>query len=104
MSRSIYYTAIAVIFVAFLAMGSVTFAWMFVPTRIIYRESSLHPTPLYSVEVRQHSQSYFLTPRQKALVDTVYYLTPRVWFGSLGVIVIAILVGAAARLRMRSTD
>jgi hypothetical protein len=103
-SRSIYHTAVAVFFAAFLAMGSVTFAWMFVPTHIIYRQSSLQPTPLYSVEVRQHGHSYFLTPTQKALVDAVYYLTPRVWFGSLGVIIVSILVGAAARLRMPSKD
>jgi hypothetical protein len=103
-SRRIYYTAVAVFFVAFLAMGSITVAWMFVPTHIIYRQSSLQPTPPYSVEVRQHGHSYFLTPTQKALVDTIYYLTPRVWFGSLGVIIVAILVGAAARLRMPSTD
>jgi hypothetical protein len=103
-SRTIYSISVTVFFAAFVAMGGVTFAWMFIPTHIIYRESSLQPTPLSSVEVRQHGQSYFLTPRQKALVDTVYYLTPRVWFGSLGVIIVSILVGAAARLRMPSTD
>ena len=100
MSRIIYQTAVTVFFVAFLAMGTVTFAWMFVPTRIIYRESSPHPTPGHSIEVRQHSQSFFLTPRQKAIVDSVHYLTPRVWFGSAGILIVAILAAAAARLRM----
>jgi hypothetical protein len=99
-SRSIYLTAVVLFCAAFLTMAAVTLAWMYVPTRIIYRESSLRPTALYSVEVREHGQSYFLTPSQKATVDAVRYLTPRVWFGSAGIVVIALLAASAARLRM----
>jgi hypothetical protein len=97
-SRTIFLAAAVVGFVAFLAMFVVTLAWMFVPVRIIYRDSSPVPTAEYSVRVVQHSQSFYLTPRQNALVNTIRYATPRIWFGSLAVIILAILTGAAARI------
>jgi hypothetical protein len=97
-SRIVYVAAAVTGFVAFLAMFAVTLAWMFVPARVIYRDSSPVPTAEYSVRVVEHSQAFFLPPRQKALVDTIRYATPRIWFGSLAVIVLAILTGAAAQI------
>jgi hypothetical protein len=50
--------------------------------------------------VKQHGKSYFGTAGQKKRLDRITNGTPVVWFGSLGVVVLAILVGAAARLRL----
>jgi hypothetical protein len=99
-SRSILLTAVAVGALAFLAMVAVTAIWMTVPERIVYRESSPVPTPAFTVEVKQHGTSFFLTPEQKKTLDLITTGTPIVWFGSLAIAVAAILVGAAARLRL----
>jgi hypothetical protein len=100
MTRGILWAAVAAGMIAFLAMLTATVVWMTVPERIIYRESSPMPTPAFSVEVRQHGASFFVTRAQKKTLDRITEGTPVVWFGSLGVAVAAILVGAAARLRL----
>ena len=100
MSRIILLTAVVFGALAFLAMLAVTMIWMTVPQRIVYRESSPVRTPAFSVEVKQHGTLYFLTPAQKKTLDRITIGTPIVWFGSLAVAVLAILVGAAARLRL----
>lgn len=81
-------------------MLAVTVIWMTVPVRIVYQESSPVQTPVFSVEVKQHGKSYFVTPGQKKTLDRITSGTPIVWFGSLAVAVVAILVGAGARLRL----
>ena len=100
MSRSILLGAVAVGALAFLAMLAVTVIWMTVPERIVYRESSPVPTPEYSVEVKQHGTSFFITPSQKKTLDRISSWTPLVWFSGFAVAVAAILMGAAARLRL----
>jgi hypothetical protein len=99
-SRSILLGAVAVGALAFLAMLAVTAIWMTVPERIVYRESSPVETPAFSVEVKQHGTSFFVTPSQKKTLDRITTCTPRAWFGSFAVALAAILVGAAARLRL----
>jgi hypothetical protein len=81
-------------------MLSVTVIWMTMPERVIYRESSPVKTPVFGVEVKQHGKSYFITPGQKKTLDRIIKGTPIIWFSSLTVVVLAILVGAGARLRM----
>jgi hypothetical protein len=56
------------------------------------------PTLAFSLEVKQHGTSFFVTPSQKETLDGRG--TPWVWFGGFAVAVAAILVGAAARLRL----
>jgi len=100
MSRRILLASIVAGGLAFLAMLAVTVIWMTVPERIVYRESSPAPTPAFSVEVKQHGKSYFVTPGQKKTLDRITYGTPRVWFSSLAVAMLAFLVGTGARLRL----
>ena len=100
MSRRILLAAVAAGSLAFLAMLTATIIWMTVPERIVYRESSPVPTTAFSVEVKQHGTSFFVTPAQKQTLDRIATATPIVWFSSLAVAFIAILVGAAARLRL----
>jgi Mn2+/Fe2+ NRAMP family transporter len=100
MARRILIAAIVAGGLAFLAMATVTAIWMAVPVRIVYQESSPVQTPAFSVEVRQHGKSYFVTPAQKKTLDRITTRTPIVWFGSLCVVVLAILAGAGARLRL----
>jgi len=100
MSRRILLAAVVVGALAFLAMLAVTVIWMTVPERIVYQESSPLRTPAFSVEVRQHGRSYFVTPGQKKTLDRITKGAPIVWFGSLAVAVLAVLVGAGARLRL----
>ena len=71
MSRSILLTAVVVGALAFLAMLAVTVIWMTVPERIIYWESSAVQTSVFSVEVKQHGTSYFVTPAQKETLDRI---------------------------------
>ena len=100
MSRSIPLGAVAVGGLAFLAMLAATVIWMTVPERIVYRESSPVPTPEFSIEVKQQGTPFFVTPSPKQTLDRISNGTPWVWFGGFAVAVAAILVGAAARLRL----
>jgi len=100
MSRRILLAAVVAGALAFLAMLAVTVIWMTVPKRIVYQESSPSQTPAFSVEVKQHGKSYFVTPGQKKTLDRITNGTPIVWFSALTVAVLAILVGAGARLRL----
>lgn len=102
MSHKVLITAVVIGGAAFLAMLAVTIIWMTVPERIVYRESSPVPTATASIEVRQHGTSFFVTPEQNKTLDRIATGTPVVWFGSLAIAVAAILVGAAARLRLRA--
>jgi hypothetical protein len=81
-------------------MVIVTLMWMVVPQRIVYQESSPQPAGAYVIEVREHGQSYFLTPDQKRTLDWVRSTTPIVWFGGFGTAFLATIVGAAAWLKM----
>jgi hypothetical protein len=99
-SRGILLGAVAAGGLAFLAMLAATAIWMTVPERIVYRESSPVQTPAYNIEVKQHGASFFVTPSQKETLDRISNGTPWVWFGGFAVAVAAILVGAAARLRL----
>ena len=74
----------------FLAMLTATAVWMTVPQRIVYRESSPMPSPVFSVEVTQHGTSFFVTPAQKKTSDRISNGTPVVWFGAFGGAVAAI--------------
>ena len=85
-------------------MLATTVIWMTVPERIVYQESSRAPTPAFPVEVRQHGKSYFVTPEQKKTLDRITNGTPIAWFSFLAVTVLAILVGAGARLRLRDKN
>ena len=100
MSRRILLAAVAAGSLAFLAMLTVTVIWMTVPERIVYRQSSRTATAAFSVEVKQHGTSFFVTAAQKETLDRIATGTPIVWFSSLAIAFIAILVGAAARLRL----
>ena len=103
-SRKVLLGAVVVGALAFLAMLGATVIWMTVPKRIVYRESSPVQTTAFSVEVKQHGTSFFVTPSQKETLERINYGTPRVWFGGFVVAVAAILVGAAARLRLASIN
>jgi hypothetical protein len=100
-SRWIFGAAVVVGGLAMLAMVAVTLMWMTAPTRIFYRESSPVRTDAYSVEVKEHGSSYFLTSQQKRELDGVRSATPIVWFGGFGIAFVAIIVGAAALLKMK---
>ena len=103
-SRRVLLGAVVVGALAFLAMLAATAIWMTVPERIVYRESSPVQTPASSVEVKQHGTSFFVTPSQKETLDRISTGMPWVWFGGFAVAVAAILVGAAARLRLPVTN
>ena len=103
-SRGVLLGAVVVGALAFLAMLTATVIWMTVPERIVYRESSPVQTPAFSVEVKQDGTSFFVTPSQKETLDRISNGTPWVWFGGFAGAVAAILVGAAARLRLPLTD
>jgi hypothetical protein len=100
MSWRIFLAAVVAGALAFLAMLAVTVIWMTVPVRIVYQESSPVQTPAFSVEVKQHGKSYFVTPAQKKTLDRITSGVPIVWFSSLAVAVLAYLVGAGVRLRL----
>ncbi len=100
MSRRILLVAVLVGGLAFLTMLSVTVVWMTVPEKIVYQESSPVQTATFGVEVKQHGRSYYVTDDQKKTLDRITNGTPIAWFGSLGVVVLSILVGAGARLRL----
>ena len=85
-------------------MLAVTTIWMTVPERIVYQQSSPLQTLAFSIEVKQHGTSFFVTPSQKETLDRISNGTPWVWFGGFAGAVAAILVGAAARLRLPLTD
>ncbi len=99
-SRAVFVAAVILGGVAFIGMLSATVTWMTVPTEIVYRESSPVATETYRIGVAQHGKTYYVTDEQKRTLDRINWRTPRLWFGSLGLAVIAMLVGAAARLRM----
>ena|SRR5882724_6780710 len=103
-SRGVLLGAVAVGGLAFLAMLAATVIWITVPERIVYRESSPVPTSAFSIEVKQHGTSFFVTPSQKQTLDRIGTGTPWVWFGGFAAAVAAILVGAAARLRLPATN
>ena len=103
-SRRVLLGAVVAGALAFLAMLAATVIWMTVPERIVYRESSPVQTSASSVEVKQHGTSFFVTPSQKQTLDSISNNTPRVWFGGFAVAVAAILVGAAARLRLPASN
>ena len=103
-SRRMLLAAVVAGTFAFLAMLAVTVIWMTVPERIVYQESSRVQTPVFSVEVKQHGESYFVTAEQKRMLDRIAEGTPIVWFSSLAIAVLAIVVGAVARLRLANRN
>jgi len=91
-------TAIAAL--CFLAMLAVTLVWMHVPTRIVYHQSSPVRTETYSVEVREHGQSFFVTPGQKQALDLIRFYTPVIWFSCFGYLFLYTALGGFERLRL----
>ena len=83
------------------AMLAVTLVWMYLPTRIIYHESSPVRTESYSIEVREHGHSYFLTPEQRHLIDLVRFYTPVIWFACFGYLFLFTAWGGFERLRLK---
>jgi hypothetical protein len=92
------FTALAAF--CFMAMLAVTLAWMYVPTRIVYQESSPVKIGDYSIEVREHGRSFFITPRQKYIVDSVRFYTPIIWFSGFGYLFLFFAFGGFERLRL----
>jgi len=104
MSRGVLLSAVVIGGLAFLAMLAATLIWMILPERIVFQESSRVRTFEFSVEVRQHGTSYFVTRAHKQTLDRIIRGTPIVWFSSLALAVVAIIVGASARLRLTNAD
>lgn len=92
------FSTIAVL--CFIAMPAVTVAWMYLPTRIVYRESSLVRTERNSIEVKEHGQAYFLTPGQKQVIDLIRSYTPIVWFSCFGYLFLFTAFGGFEWLRL----
>jgi hypothetical protein len=84
----------------FVAMVAVTFVWMYVPTRIVYQESSPVKTERYSIEVREHGHPYFITPKQKQVLDLIRFYTPVIWFSGFGYLFFFFALGGFERLRL----
>jgi hypothetical protein len=84
----------------FIAMLLVTFAWMYLPTRIVYQESSPVRTETSPIEVKEHGHSYFLTPGQKRTIDLIRFYTPIIWFSGFGYLFLFTAWGGFARLRL----
>lgn len=82
------------------AMLAATLVWMYVPTRIVYQESSPVKTERYSVEVREHGQPYFITPGQKYIIDLIRFYTPVIWFSGCGYLFLFTALGGFERLRL----
>ena len=82
------------------AMLAVTAVWMYVPTRIVYQESSPVKTESYSIEVREHGQAYFVTQKQKYLLDLIRAYTAIIWFSCFGYLFLFTAFGGFARLRL----
>jgi hypothetical protein len=98
------YVLLACVILGALAMAAMTatvFIWMTVPERIVYRESSPARSDAFPVEVQEHGHSYFLTPVQKQELDGVRNRTPIVMFSGFVTAFVAIVVGAAARLKIK---
>ena len=101
MKRNFYlaiFSTIAVL--CFISMLVVTLAWMYVPTRMVYQESSLVRTERHSIEVKEHGHSYFLTPEQKQLIDLIRSYTPIIWFSCFGYLFLFTALGGFERLRL----
>jgi hypothetical protein len=92
------FTSIAAL--CLVAMLAVTLVWMYLPTRMIYQESSLVKTERYSVEVREHGHAYFLTQGQKQILDLIRCYTPEIWFACFGYLFLFTALGGFARLRL----
>jgi len=86
----------------FLTMLAVTFIWMYLPTRIIYQESSPVRNEVFSIEVRQHGQAYFVTEKQKYVLDLIRGYTGIIWFSCFGYLFIFTALGGFAGLRLLS--
>ncbi|MHB8070087.1 MAG: hypothetical protein ACYDIC_19515 [Desulfobaccales bacterium] len=82
------------------AMLAVTLVWMYVPTRIVYQESSPVRTERYSIEVKEHGHPYFLTPGQKHTLDLIRFYTPVIWFSCFGYLFLFTALGGFERLRL----
>ena len=104
MARHIVLACAILCAMAIAAMTVTVFTWMTVPERIVYRESSPAPSDSNPVEVKEHGQSHFLTIGQKQELDAIRTRTPLVMLGGFVTAFLAIVVGAVARLRMRTRD
>ncbi len=82
------------------AMLAVTLVWMYLPTRIIYQESSPVRTERYPIEVREHGQAFYLTSGQKHLIDLIRFYTPVIWFACFGYLFLFTALGGFERLRL----
>jgi len=102
MARQIVMACATLCAMAMAAMIATVFTWMTVPERIVYRESSPARSDTNPVEAREHGQSYFLTTAQKQELDAVRNRTRLVMTGGFVTAFLSIVVGAAARLKIKS--
>lgn len=84
----------------FITMLAVTAVWMYVPIRIVYQESSPERTEEYSIEIRQHGQAYYVTPKQKYILDLINSYTALIWFGCFGYLFLFTAFGGFERLKL----
>jgi hypothetical protein len=94
----VIFTTIA--FLCFIAMLAVTATWMYVPIRIVYQESSPVKTEAYTIEVRQHGQAYYVTPKQKYILDLIHSYAAMIWFSCFGYLFLFTAFGGFERLRL----
>ena len=101
MARRVFFACVILGAVTMAAMIATVFVWMTVPETIIYRQSSSVPSDAYNAEVKEHGHSYFITQAQKQELDGIRKRTPIVMFGGFAIAFLTIVVGAAARLKMK---
>jgi hypothetical protein len=92
------FTALAAL--CLVVMLAVTAIWMYVPTRIIYQESSQVRTETYPIEVREHGHPYFVTQKQKYFLDLIRAYTAVIWFSCFAYLFLFTAFGGFARLRL----
>lgn len=85
---------------AFAILVSTTMIGIAVPYQIVYKQSSPARTEEFSVEVREHGRSHYITPAQKKRLDAARRGTPLAWWGSVAILAVSILVGSAAELML----
>jgi hypothetical protein len=93
---AIFSTLAALCFIVMLAM---TVIWMYVPTRIIYQESSPVRTETYAIEVTEHGHAYFVTAKQKHIIDLIRSYTSIIQFSCFGYLFLFTAFGGFQRLR-----
>ncbi|MBI4795494.1 MAG: hypothetical protein HY790_06585 [Deltaproteobacteria bacterium] len=84
------------------AMLAVTFAWMYVPTRIVDRESS-PVKPSITPSRFGSTATHTLSPLSKSIPSTLFvirFYTPIIWFSCFGYLFLFTALGGFERLRL----